>query len=446
MSWVDATETGSFCASLATAFYADRIEIVDERYELKRRLGSGAFSTVWLAHDRTVGIDVAVKILAENWATNEDICERFIGEARLAMQSQSSRMVRVLNAGQTNDGRPFMAMAYAAGGTLAERMQSRREAGIRFTLDEICSTGANLALALTDLHDRGLVHRDIKPANVLVYLEASGESLLLGDFGLARSLEDRATTFIAGSPGYIAPEQASGQELTARADLFPLGVILVEMCTGERVERSSVGDSFDFGRDIDRTKLSPVGLVDLLTELTDHDPSRRPESARQVAERLRNIAAAGSAPTIVASASDSVNPVTPSPPPALEKVSRRRVKVGAGVALAVAFGLGTYGINQIGGGTSQESQVEQGGIDLTVTPVLEGAQPVEGVSTAERPVLLLPMNIAAAVDDYEALDGWTRSPVTQNADGTLSFTMTGPRVVTVTLSPIGAQTTQVVIE
>ena len=204
------------------------------RYRVERMLGTGAFATVWLANDDALAAQVAVKVLAENWAHDEDIRRRFAEEARILWRLDSDHIVRVHTVDQLDDGRPYFVMDFAGGGSLDERIRERRDQGRPFTVDEALTLSMAIADGLADAHHQGIVHRDLKPSNVLFRVMPSGqERLLLADFGIARSLEAArgATTISAGTPHYMAPEQAQGHA-ERPSDIYASAVILHELLVG----------------------------------------------------------------------------------------------------------------------------------------------------------------------------------------------------------------------
>ncbi|MER7916034.1 MULTISPECIES: serine/threonine-protein kinase [unclassified Streptomyces] len=200
------------------------------RYRLERPLGTGAFATVWLAHDPELQAPVAVKVLAENWSHRLDVRDRFLSEARLLRRAGSSRVVQVYDIGELPDGRPYFVMEYADGGTLAELLRD----GPLPVPDALALT-AQAARAAAALHEAGIVHRDIKPTNVLLHTAPDGtRRVLLADLGLAKSLaQGSALTLAAGSAGYRPPEQAEpGAGIDERADVYSLGAVGYELVTG----------------------------------------------------------------------------------------------------------------------------------------------------------------------------------------------------------------------
>ncbi len=137
------------------------------RYRADRVIGSGAFATVWLAEDETLAAPVAIKVLAENWAHDDEVRERFLEEARILWRADSDHIVRIHNVDQLPDGRPYFVMDLADRGTLHERMRERIQAGGRYTIDESIAISLAIADGLKVAHALGIVHRDLKPANIM---------------------------------------------------------------------------------------------------------------------------------------------------------------------------------------------------------------------------------------------------------------------------------------
>ena len=211
-------------------------------YRLKERLGAGAMGEVWLAEDTRLHRLVALKRLAPAAAGDRDASARLVREAKVAATLTHPNVAVVYDVGEDErEGRPsaWVAMEYVKGGTLAERLkQGRMEA------DSILKVMEQVAEALADAHEHGIVHRDVKPGNVML-----GERGLVKvlDFGLARfappAHEDSLTWsgnhgaidgMIAGTLAYMSPEQARGHPVDQRSDVFSLGVVLYEMLTGRR--------------------------------------------------------------------------------------------------------------------------------------------------------------------------------------------------------------------
>jgi eukaryotic-like serine/threonine-protein kinase len=301
-------------------------------YRLERVLGTGSFATVWLAFDDVLDRKVAVKILADNWSRDNDVRRRFLAEARVLLTVESPRIVRGFHIGESPTGQPYLVMAYADRGTVGDRIEQRRREGRNFDTRETVGIATEVAYALVDVHGSGHLHRDVKPSNVLIRTSSSrrnvpglsaDETVVLGDFGLARGLDLSALTLVAGSPGYVAPEQAAGlTQLDRRADLYPLGRMMLEMLTGDLGGRamtmaSAAAEQVDVAAVLEadgRSGRPNRALVDLITSLVSHDPDGRPSSAEEFAAALVAVAAAGGGPGAAPPSSPPSGP--PLAPPA----------------------------------------------------------------------------------------------------------------------------------
>ncbi|WP_228387917.1 MULTISPECIES: serine/threonine-protein kinase [unclassified Nocardioides] len=202
------------------------------RYAVRRRIGSGAFATVWLAYDEQLDSPVAVKVLADNWTEDHQVRRRFLEEGRYLRRVDSPHVVRVYDAGELDDGRPYLVMTYADQGTLADRL-GVDGLGPAQALEVVRQVGAGL----TALHDAGILHRDVKPANVL-FRSRPGPAVpvvcaMVADLGLGKALDvSSRLTMIAGTPSFVAPEQAQAEPLDARADQYSLGALSYLMLAG----------------------------------------------------------------------------------------------------------------------------------------------------------------------------------------------------------------------
>ncbi len=202
--------------------------LIAGRYRVERPLGHGAMSTVDLALDVELDRQVALKRLAENLARDDDLRSRFKREARLAARLAHPNVVQIYDVGEDDEGRPFIAMEYVEGETLAELLARRGP----LPATEVTELGIQACRALAAAHAAGLVHRDVKPQNLL--LRADGV-LKLSDFGVAFGLEGTRLTMagtVLGTAAYLAPEQARGEEVTAAADVYGLGAVLYELLAG----------------------------------------------------------------------------------------------------------------------------------------------------------------------------------------------------------------------
>jgi eukaryotic-like serine/threonine-protein kinase len=202
-----------------------------ERYVSARLVGRGGMGEIYVAEDTVLGRHVAIKLLDERFARDEQIRARFTREALTAAKlSGHPNIVTIFDVGEY-EGRPFIVMEYLSGGTVADRAR-----GGRVEPEEALAWLAQAASALDDAHAAGVVHRDVKPANLL--LDERG-NVHVADFGIARVADEStagmtAAGTILGTAGYLSPEQARGDPATSASDVYALGIVAYELLTGGR--------------------------------------------------------------------------------------------------------------------------------------------------------------------------------------------------------------------
>lgn len=273
------------------------------RYRPVRRLGSGGFAVVWLAHDESLDAEVAVKVMADNWADRMDLRERFLREARMLRQAASPRIVQVFDIGELEDGRPYLVMEHADRGTLADRIK----ADGALPLAEALRVTAEVARGVSELHATGVVHRDLKPSNVLITsVRGGGERLLVADLGVAKSLaHGSGVTMSVGSAGYMAPEQMEPQiGVDVRADVYSLGAFAFYLMTAQRPPLVMV--------DKLPADLPPPVRETLLSALQGNREKRWPDAA-SLADRLEELAGHVADDVTVAAARPTFGGPTPTP-------------------------------------------------------------------------------------------------------------------------------------
>ncbi|MGH2983081.1 MAG: serine/threonine-protein kinase, partial [Solirubrobacterales bacterium] len=205
--------------------------LAEERYRVEGHLGHGGMATVYLAHDRKLDRQVAIKLLADNLAGDKDVRARFTREARLAAKLDHPNVVQVFDVGEEDD-RPYIVMELVAGGTLGDRLERRRRA---LPLSEALPLLRQLCDGLGHAHARRLVHRDVKPQNLLLR-EADG-CLKVADFGIARAAEETRLTrtgSVIGTDRYMAPEQLADGRISPATDVFACGVVADEVLPSRR--------------------------------------------------------------------------------------------------------------------------------------------------------------------------------------------------------------------
>ncbi len=269
---------------------ATRVEPADERYEIQGELGRGGMGIVYKAFGTRLSRTVAIKRLPENLREHPKAVELFLREARAAGQLNHPNIVTVHDVDQ-HDGAYFITMECMDGLPLNTLLQRHG----RFPVPAVAKIGLQVCAGLGFAHSRQIVHRDIKTSNLFMTRE---KVVKVMDFGLARSMAEvrRAGTVIGGTPNYMAPEQAAGDEVDARADLYALGVTLFELATGG--VPFTEGDVTYHHRHTpapdprERIADLPVPLAELILELMAKQPEDRPASAAEVAARLKPFARA----------------------------------------------------------------------------------------------------------------------------------------------------------
>ena len=268
--------------------------MVAGRYRIESRLGRGGMADVYAAHDTLLDRDVAIKLLREA-PDSETARARFVSEARILAGLSDPGLVTVLDAGISGD-HPYLVMELLPGGTVADLIDRGSQ-----PLDRVADIGAQVASALLPVHAAGIVHRDIKPGNLL--FDGQGR-VRLADFGIARLVGDTvrvtATGTMIGTVTYVAPEQASGGEVGTPADIYALGLVLLELITGTPAFNGTPTEAA-MAR-LTHDPAVPDDLPDplgrLLSAMTAREPGARPaaaEVAAWLAPASRSLAAARAA-------------------------------------------------------------------------------------------------------------------------------------------------------
>ncbi|MDP6469051.1 MAG: protein kinase [Pirellulaceae bacterium] len=260
-----------------------------EHYEVIELVGRGGMGLVLRAFDPKLNRVVAIKVMAPELAANPMAVKRFLREARAAAAVSHDHVVTI-HAIHDAHRPPFIVMEFVDGQSLQEKID--RTGGLE--LKETLRIGMQTARGLSAAHEQGLVHRDIKPSNIL--LENGIERVKLTDFGLARAVDDVSVTQtgqIAGTPQFMSPEQAQGQTVDARSDLFSLGSVLYAVCTSRPPFRADTALAMlrrvtdDEPRSICEVNSDiPNWLEAIIFKLLAKDPADRIQSAKEVADLL----------------------------------------------------------------------------------------------------------------------------------------------------------------
>jgi eukaryotic-like serine/threonine-protein kinase len=326
--------------------------LVFGRYRCERVLGEGGMASVYLARDAELERLVALKLLARELAGDDEFRERFLREARLAARLLHPNIVQVFDAGE-DEGRPYIVMEYVEGETLAELLARREKlpAAEAVALVQLCA-------GLEHAHEHMLVHRDVKPANLLI----RGDGVVkIADFGIVHAAESTRLTQVGtvlGTAAYLSPEQAAGESVTAKADLYSLGVVLYEALTGRLpYQLTSLAELPTLQqrgatpvRDLEPAV--PPAVEDAVMGCLARNPEYRPASAAELARRL---AGGAQAPTKPLPRPDAVAPRR-----RYENLRGRGLAAwlaAAAIAVLVLVGLGFW---RFGGGAASHSRVGQG--------------------------------------------------------------------------------------
>jgi serine/threonine protein kinase len=266
--------------------------LANGRYRIERTLGQGGMAVVYLAHDEELHRRVAVKVLADHLAGDDNFRARFLRESKLASRLSHPNVVQVYDAGET-DGSPYIIMEYVPGETVAQRGMLSHAEAVPLAL-QACA-------GLQHAHNAGLVHRDVKPANLLV---REDDVLKIADFGVARAAELTRLTqhgTVLGTAAYLSPEQAAGEEVTVATDIYSLGAVVYELLTGRapyefeslaELAAQQAGGVITPLRDLEPSVPEPVEAA--VMHALAREPRFRPTSAAEFAHEL---AAASQLPT-----------------------------------------------------------------------------------------------------------------------------------------------------
>jgi serine/threonine protein kinase len=299
-------------------------------YEITGILGQGGMGVVFKGCDAALNRFVAIKMLLPHLATSGAARKRFAREAQAAAAVVNDYVMAIHSVAEWQ-GMPYLVMSYARGMSLQKRIDDQGPLGVA----EILRIGMQAATGLAAAHSQGLVHRDVKPANILL---ADGvERVRLTDFGLARAVDDISLTSVgtlAGTPPFMSPEQARGQAVDTRSDLFSLGSVLYATCTGRAPFRAD--SSYAVLRLVNDNEPTPIQQINpdipdwlcaVVAKLMSKRPDDRYSSAIEVADLFQGCLA------------HLQNPTGVSLPSSLPRSPRRRITSRTAISATVVFGV-----------------------------------------------------------------------------------------------------------
>jgi eukaryotic-like serine/threonine-protein kinase len=403
------------------------------QYRMLEILGKGGMGVVFRAEDLGLRRVIAVKTMIPALASNPKARERFLREARAAAAIEHEHIVTIYQVG-VERGLPFLAMPLLKGQPLDEALE---DPNTMMSIAEIVRIGKEIAEGLAAAHAVGMIHRDVKPANI--WLEGERRKVKVLDFGLARYADDSThlTTSgaVVGTPAYMAPEQARGEKVDGRADLFSLGAILYQMSTGCRpfsgTNTMSILSSLALDTPVSprqRNALVPPAVSDIVMRLLAKNPDDRFATAREAAEALGALEQ-----QCLASAADNLRLPIPPPETALPSATRpagrrsSRWTVAAILLTTAVVGFSAYWLAPRKVGVEGEPPTK--GAEVATA---KGEPPTQSeADDPERAFASWVMSVGGTVEVYRGLDSVgpfdaaTRGPIsvasiTLNAKKSLS--------------------------
>ncbi|MBI5934557.1 MAG: serine/threonine protein kinase [Chloroflexi bacterium] len=351
-------------------------------YEIKSELGRGGMATVYKAYDPRFEREVAVKVLPpEMLHADPNFRLRFQREAKIIAQLEHPSIVPVYDVGEENN-QPYFVMRYMNGGSLAERIKKSV-----YSIDDATRLLEHIAPGLDEAHAKGIVHRDLKPSNILF---TAKEIPCISDFGIAKLSEAEAGNFtgsaIIGTPAYMSPEQAAGNAVDHRTDIYALGIILYEMVTGRQPYKSETPMGLALKHITEpvpsileaRPDL-PAWMEEVISSAMAKDPNDRYSSAQQLVDALQSHL---NDETVARITRREPKPVKPSPVAKTAVLKKRRFNPTFLIIILLVLGL--IGALTVGG------LMASGWMHINWTSDTPTAEPVLPTATSPATEEILP--------------------------------------------------------
>ncbi len=390
-------------------------------YEICGIIGRGSAGIVVKALDTRLNRFVAIKILAPVYSSNGSARRRFEREGRSIASVKDDHVIPVYTVDEFQ-GNPYIVMQYVPGGSLLQRIEKKGA----LETDEVVCVAMQIAKGLSAAHDRGIVHRDVKPANVL--LESGVDRAMVTDFGLARVVDEATMTrsgAISGTPQFMSPEQAMGESLDQRSDLFSLGSVMYAACTGRSPFRSET--VFGVIKRVCDSEPRPIReinpkidewLVQFIEKLHAKNPDDRFDSSAQVAQLLSQELAYMRSPTLVQSPQRTWAPTKPKLKYGFSgwgyltaAVAITALLIGswqAGLGSYVAHGSNWFGVSSLFQEQEQELPRFKNTIETTIDVEDDGNLFLRtnlgtlSVKTHDKPIVEMRLTYTVAAEDQES--------------------------------------------
>lgn len=268
-----------------------------DRYKIEARIGVGGMGSVYRGVDTTLGRKVAIKVLLKDLRHDAEQVKRFFNEAKVVARLRHQNTIQVFDFGESTDGQYYIAMEYMTGEPLDVHLQKHELTLLRVLeiLDQICQS-------LDEAHAAGIIHRDLKPDNIFIDTVNGNRVVKVIDFGIAKMVSGGENLtkagMVFGTPAYMAPEQAKGEQLDPRSDIYSLGVVLYFLLTGEpiftgenpmEIAIKHITTPHPSVQAHSRLGVLPQALVDLVDSMLSKDREHRPASAAAVRAGLQQI-------------------------------------------------------------------------------------------------------------------------------------------------------------